>query len=244
MNVHVLQHAVFDGIGSIAQWLDDRNAKTTWSHADLSWFVPRIEGLDLIIVLGGPMSVNDETEYPWIAGEKQFIREAIRQGVAVLGICLGSQLIASAMGAPVFPNTHREIGWFEIERAGPAEGVFQFPERMTVFHWHGETFDLPGGAVRLAGSAACRNQAFQIGPNVIGLQCHLEATAEGIESMISHCRDELVESAYVQSEETIRSIPSADFVRPNVQMVEILNYLTRTKVRRTGDEAFTPEAAK
>jgi GMP synthase-like glutamine amidotransferase len=227
MKVHVLQHVAFEGIGSIEDCLRDQNAEITCTRFDQSDPLPGMAGIDLVIVMGGPMSVNDEALHPWLIAEKRFLREAIGQGVTVLGICLGAQLIASALGACVYPAPQREIGWFDIQGTRGTEDVFRFPEKLPVFHWHGETFDLPEGAVRLAGSAACQNQAFQAGANVIGLQFHLEATPAGVDAMIAHCGGELVEGPYIQSEEAIRGVPAECYVHANRLMVEVLSWLTR-----------------
>ena len=170
MKVHVLQHVPFEGLGSMAAWLSDRGAEVQYTRFFASPDLPDPGNLDLVIAMGGPMSVNDEREYPWLAAEKAFIRETVRRGTAVLGVCLGAQLIAGALGAKVFPNAEKEIGWFPVEAVAADGDVFRLPRKATVFHWHGETFDLPRGAVRIARSAGCENQAFQIGKNVIGLQ--------------------------------------------------------------------------
>ncbi len=227
MNVHILQHVFFEGIGSMAPWLGLRGANISITRFFESWTLPDVSSLDLIIAMGGPMSVNDEAELPWLIHEKQFIRTAIQQGVPVLGICLGAQLIASALGARVYPGRQREIGWFEIEAVPNAGGAFAFPKITTVFHWHGETFDLPEGAVNLARSAACEHQAFQIGSNAIGLQFHLETTPESADAIITHCRNELVEDTFVQTEGTLRSVPQAAYEHINALMADVLDYLVR-----------------
>lgn len=160
MNVHILQHVPFEGIGSMEPWLRARSANINSTRFFEPWTLPDVNGLDLIIAMGGPMSVNDEAGLPWLVAEKQFIRAAIQQGVPVLGICLGAQLIASALGARVYAGKQREIGWFDIEAVPQAGGSFTFPKTATVFHWHGETFDLPARAIHLARSAACEHQTF------------------------------------------------------------------------------------
>ncbi|WP_395747188.1 type 1 glutamine amidotransferase [Prosthecobacter sp.] len=225
MNVHILQHVPFEGIGSMEPWLRERAASLSSTRFFEPWTLPAIDNLDLIIAMGGPMSVNDEAELPWLVDEKQFIRDAIQRGVPVLGICLGAQLIASALGARVYQGKQREIGWFDIEAVPHAGSAFAFPKTMRVFHWHGETFDLPAGAVHLARSAACEHQAFQVGANVIGLQFHLETTPQSADAMITHCRDELVEAAFVQSESSLRAVPAASYERINSLMGEVLDYL-------------------
>jgi GMP synthase-like glutamine amidotransferase len=228
MKVHVLQHVPFEGLGSIEPWLTARDAAIGYTRFHEQCALPSVAGLNLVIVMGGPMSVNDELDFPWLKLEKQFIREAIQQGVPVLGVRLGAQLIASALGARVHANPQREIGWFEIE--GTSSGsVFQFPKTATVFHWHGETFDLPTGATRLARSAACENQAFQLGSNVIGLQFHLETTPESADAIIANCRNELMEDTYVHSEATIRMASPASYARINQLMADVLTYLTRSE---------------
>ncbi len=118
------------------------------------------------------MSVNDETDHPWLAKEKEFIRRAIEAGKPVLGICLGAQLIADAKGAIVVSNSTKEIGWFPVESVSSEHAsVFQFPDVTEVFHWHAGTFDLPEGAAQIARSKGCENQAFPLGSNVI-LACN------------------------------------------------------------------------
>ena len=191
--------------------------------------LPDVDDLDLLIIMGGPMSVNDEADHPWLAAEKQFIRSAIENDKAVIGICLGAQLIAGAMGAAVYPNREKEIGWFPIVSTQPdnAEELFTFPQELLVFHWHGETFDLPDGATRLARSAACENQAFQLSSRVIGMQFHLETTPGAARDIVHHCRDELRPSRYVQSEAEILGIDPPCYSTINSCMDKVLQFIVR-----------------
>jgi len=191
-----------------------------------------MDAIDLLIVMGGPMSVNDGDRHPWLHDERRFIARMIRQGRAVLGVCLGAQLIASALGADVYPNRAREIGWFPIRRVHPAEEgpkgdgrLFRFPEESLVFHWHGETFDLPPGAVRLAESEACPNQAFQYGRRVIGLQFHLESTPGGVRALVESCGEDLDSPGFVQSSEQILSAPGHCYGEINRLMSDLLSFL-------------------
>jgi len=227
MQVQVLQHVSFEGLGSIEAWLSEQGAAVRTTRFYQSPVLPDPRSIDLVIAMGGPMSVNDEREYPWLKEEKAFVKQAVDRGCGVLGVCLGAQMIASALGARVFANAHKEIGWFPVQAASTDSDAFRFPPQTTVFHWHGETFDLPPGAIHLASSAGCRNQAFQIGRNVIGLQFHLETTPETADQLIRHCRDELVVAEYIQTEQALRSI-SADAHRGiNRLMNDVLSYITR-----------------
>ena len=227
MRAHYLQHVPFEGLGSIESWLQAAGYEITNTRFFESVSLPDVNEVDLLIAMGGPMSVNDEGEFPWLAPEKQFIRDAIRLGKSVLGVCLGAQLIASALGARIYPNPRKEIGWFPIEAIRNPPGVFSFPEKCTVFHWHGETFDLPTGAKRLARSVACENQAFQIGQNVIGLQFHLETTPEAADLIIRNCRSELVDGTHIQTEQAMHAVPEAAYAAINKLVSEVLSYVTR-----------------
>src|SRR5690554_3748130 len=177
MRAHYFQHVPFEGLGSIEEWLQAKQFHLTATRFYENTALPELQAVDFLIVMGGPMSVNDEVQHPWLTAEKQFIQQMILAGKPVLGICLGAQLIASAMGARVYPNPEKEIGWWPIYSvANGNNDVFRFPPVTSVFHWHGETFDLPDGAIRLAESAGCGNQAFQLGHTVVGMQFHLETT--------------------------------------------------------------------
>lgn len=231
MRVHVLQHAPFEGLGNIESWLIKQNAQITFTRFYESEALPALGGIDFIIAMGGPMSVNDESELPWLVPEKRFIADAIDRGVAVLGVCLGAQLIASAKGAKVYPASEKEIGWHPLmSAASQAESEsFKFPATTQVLHWHGETFDLPVDAVHLASSAACKNQAFQLGECVIGLQFHMEMMPAGIEAMLTHCANELTVQKHVQPAEIIRDVPQERFMQTEKLMHEVLSYLTRNR---------------
>ena len=227
MKVHVLQHVPFEGIGSMEGWLAKRSATVGYTRFYESAKLPDPGQADLVIAMGGPMSVNDEQSLPWLAPEKAFLRETIRLGQSVIGICLGAQLIASALGSSVYPGRHREIGWFPVEAVDTGGEAFQLPGRLTAFHWHGETFDLPDGAVRLAKSEACDNQAFQLGRNVVGLQFHLETTPKLAALLLRHCRHELVQGEYVQTEPVIRDTSETACAGINRVMDGLLSYVVR-----------------
>ncbi|WP_447600637.1 type 1 glutamine amidotransferase [Nitrospira sp. Nam80] len=156
------------------------------------------------------------------------MRDAITRGIPVLGICLGAQLIASSLGARVYPNPLKEIGWLPIQAEKAPDHCFQFPAECTVFHWHGEMFELPKEATRLAGSPACYNEGFQLGRNVVGLQFHLETTPEGAAMLIEHSRHEMLPGPYVQSEAQIRAVPAETYAAANSLMNDLLNHLVRT----------------
>jgi len=230
MRAHYLQHVPFEGPGSIEPWLNEQGYEITQTRFYESTPLPDCRDVDLLIIMGGPMSVNDEDEFPWLAKEKSFIRQCIESGTAVLGVCLGAQLIASALGARVYRNPQKEIGWFPVQGVSAADSsVFPFPREINVFHWHGETFDLPPGAVRTVANEACKNQAFQLGRSVIGLQFHLETTPQSLQALVSNCRSELIPSKYVQTETTILSAGAEKFREINNLMARVLSYLTSRK---------------
>ncbi|MFK4446845.1 GMP synthase-like glutamine amidotransferase [Caballeronia udeis] len=228
MKVHVLQHASFEGLGNMEAWLRERDARISFSRLYESPVLPGIAepgNIDLLIVLGGPMSVNDEAVLPWLAPEKCFIAAAIERGVAVLGVCLGAQLIAAAKGAKVYPANEKEIGWHPVSGTSRQASAFRFPDEVDVFHWHGETFDLPADAINLARSASCTNQAFQLGSRVIGLQFHLEVMRESVAGILDHCAGDLTIGRYVQSESHIRAAPEHRYTTVKTLMHSILDYL-------------------
>jgi GMP synthase-like glutamine amidotransferase len=229
MNAHYLQHVSFEGLGSIESFLQAARYRITKTRFFKSATLPKPDEIDLLIVMGGPMSVNDEDEFPWLAQEKQFIQDIIKSGKSVLGICLGAQLIASALGAKVYRNTRKEIGWFPIRGIPSSDkATFNFPPSVEVFHWHGETFDLPSGAIRLARSEGCENQAFLFGRSVIGLQFHLETTPDSARELVKNCRNELLPAEYVQTEAEILSAAPEKYRSINDLMDKVLSFLRDT----------------
>jgi len=182
MRVIAFRHVPFEHLGLIAPALEAKGIEFEYAdlYEDPALSIP-LDGIDGLILMGGPMSANDDLGY--IRRELGLIRQAAEEGKPVLGVCLGAQLIAKALGGRVYRNPVKEIGWFpvgwtEAARQDPLLAGLTQPE--TVFHWHGETFDLPAGAVWLAASEACRNQAFRFGDNAYGFQFHLEVTPEMI----------------------------------------------------------------
>lgn len=221
----ILQHVPFEGPGSIDDWLAARQATVKTVRLYAGDALPEPADVDLVIAMGGPMSVNDTWFHDWIPAERAFLADCIKQEKAVLGICLGAQLIAAALGARVAPNKDTEIGWFDIQAVTAPEGNFRFPPKATVFHWHGETFELPPGTHLLARSEACENQAFQLGSRVIGLQFHLETTPDSLEDLLEACGEEIEPDRWVQDENTIRARLDDAAAANNQLMSAVLDHL-------------------
>lgn len=202
MRIACLQHVPFEGPAAIRTWATAHDFSVSVTHLFAREPLPALDTFELLVLLGGPMSVNDEDRFDWLRAEKQFVQHAIEARKHVLGICLGAQLIATALGAKVYPHTEREIGWFPVQRSHghvSLSAMASLPETFTALHWHGETFDLPNGATQLAGTAACENQAFSVGNRVLGLQFHLESTPESVEALIRNCPGDLAPSRFVQA---------------------------------------------
>lgn len=154
------------------------------------------------------MNVNETEKYPWLIPEKKLIEQALNLDKNILGICLGAQLIADVMGAEVKRNEYKEIGWHQVELDPNIleHRLFSgFTSRFNTFHWHGDTFSIPEGAERIGSSAACLNQGFVCGEQVVALQFHPEITNESVENLLANCADELVSAPYIQSSDDIRS---------------------------------------
>lgn len=225
-----LMHEPFEGPGFFAEVLRDAGFGLRDIRVYAGDALPALEDFDFVLLMGGGMSVNDEAVLPWLAPEKAFIRSAIGAGKPVLGICLGAQLIASALGARVYRNAQKEIGWFPIEavralgdRIGASlDAAFPLSGPLEVFHWHGETFELPEGAELLAKSQACAHQAFRLGQRVCALQFHPEATPESVLALVGGCRSEIVHAPYIQ--------PEADILAERPGRFEAMHALARAIV--------------
>ncbi len=181
----VIQHAEAEGPGLLAAPCVEAGLELQLLRTDRGETVPPLpDGYAGVIVMGGPMGVHEADRHPHLAAEINLLTEALRRRLPVLGICLGAQLLAAAAGARVRPGPRREIGWAPIARsdAGRADPLLaELPDGAVVFHWHGDSFDLPDGATLLASSEAYAHQAFRIGSSAYGLQFHLEVTPEMVE---------------------------------------------------------------
>jgi GMP synthase (glutamine-hydrolysing) len=188
----IIRHVHFEDLGSFAEPLT--RAGYEFTYYDVGNALPPLDpaATDLLIVLGAPIGVYEDDKYPFLRNEIDLLTVRLKARQPTLGICLGSQLIACALGAKVYPSGVKEIGWGPI---GLTDAALSTPLRhlanTTVLHWHGDTFDLPAGAVHLAATPICRNQAFCLGPNILGLQFHSEADpGAGIEAwLVGHAAE-------------------------------------------------------
>lgn len=206
MRIHILQHERFEGPGYIEVWAKEKNHMITFTKFYEEVKLPGTNDFDMLIIMSGPMGVYDEDKFPWLTSEKIFIKNVIDSGKLVLGICLGSQLIAAALGAKVYPNKFKEIGWFNIKLTENAKNnllFISFPQQTKVFQWHGDTFDLPEEALLLTESEACKNQAFVYKEKVFALQFHCEVTENSLQEMLEEGKNELKEEKYIQTAEEI-----------------------------------------
>jgi len=202
MRFHCLQHVFFETPGVIEDWIREQGHTLSFTCFFRNEVLPGIEDFDALVIMGGPMSIHDEKEFPWLKKEKELIAAAIQGHKKVLGICLGAQLIASVSGARVYPNTLKEIGFLPVNWTPVAREVLKM-ETSLVFHWHGETFDLPEGAIHLAFTEACVHQAFLLGDSVLALQFHPEMSQEIVRELVAHEGHECIPAAYVQSADSI-----------------------------------------
>jgi GMP synthase (glutamine-hydrolysing) len=188
LHAAVLSHVAFEDLGSLEQPLLDRGFKIEPVNGSTARFpLPQVQSCDLLIVLGGPISVYDQEDYPFLGNEISCIAERLAARKPILGICLGAQLMAAALGARVYPGQNgAEIGWSPLEAAANAPPPTWFAPLLSpglsVFHWHGDTFDLPPGSLHLAKTQLYDNQAFAIDNFALGLQFHPEVSAAGLES--------------------------------------------------------------
>jgi GMP synthase (glutamine-hydrolysing) len=187
-----IRHVAFEDLGAFAAPIERAGYKVHYYDAgrDALWTLEPVK-TELVIVLGGPIGAYEDDTYPFLREELDLLEERLAAGRPTLGICLGAQLMAHALGARVYPGSAKEIGFapLTLTDAGRASCLRGFDEQ-PVLHWHGDTFDLPDGAVRLAETAACENQAFALGPNALGVQFHPEAGGEGFERwLIGHAHE-------------------------------------------------------
>jgi GMP synthase (glutamine-hydrolysing) len=228
MNLHFFQHIHFEGPGSIFRWAERKKHRVSVTRLYDGDPFPPIDEIDWFFILGGPMGARDDLTYPWLSKEKKYIEKWISTGKPVIGICLGAQILADVLGADVFQNRFKEIGWFPVRMTneGLSNTYFkEMPEKVNVFQWHGDTFNLPRGAVLTATGDACLNQAFIFGKNVFAFQFHLETTEQNAAALIEHCGHELIEAPYIQSADQIMELKD-NFTGINSLMDAFLNRLS------------------
>jgi GMP synthase (glutamine-hydrolysing) len=206
MRVHYLQHVPYEPPAGIAEWADQQGHDLAGSHLHEGDRLPAPEAYDLLVVMGGPMGVHDDEEYPWLADERDLIARTLGTETPVVGVCLGAQQLGAALGADVYAHDRREVGWFPVETTGAAHHsplAWLAPE-FPAFHWHGDTFDLPEGATLLARTPACRNQAFLgVDGLALGLQFHLEATRDSVAELVEAVDGHTGSGENVQSAEEL-----------------------------------------
>ena len=203
MRMAVLQHVEFEGPAAVADWAVARGFPLRLFHLHRDPTLPSLADFDMLTVMGGPMSANHEARLGWLGPEIALVREATASDKTVLGICLGAQIIAKALGGRVYPGSAKEIGWFPVQRTGSHPFFDEVPDSFTPFHWHGETFDLPREAMTLAMSKITKTQAFAVGRRVLGLQFHMEATEASVQALLNNAAHEIGRGAFEQQPGTM-----------------------------------------
>lgn len=228
MRVHYLQHVPFEPPAAIADWAAERGHDLTGTHLYDGEPLPGPDDVDLLVVMGGPMGVHDAEAYPWLPDERALIRATLAAETPVLGVCLGAQQVAAALGADVASHDRREVGWFPVETTGAASHsplapvVPEFP----AFHWHGDAFEIPAGGTLLAWTPACRTQAFLAADGLaLGLQFHLEATRESVGALVDAVDGDTGAGEFVQSADELLA-EDAPFERLRSALYAVLDSFT------------------
>jgi GMP synthase-like glutamine amidotransferase len=226
MNIHCIRHEPFEGLASIESWVRNKGHGITYTRTYLNQRFPDEITFDILIIMGGSASVYEPGAKGWIGTEIKFIKKVIDSGKTVIGICLGAQLLAHLYGAKVYLAPKKEIGWFPVHFNKKELSDFYFlPDHIHTFHWHGDTFDLPYGAIRVASSLNTPNQGFLMGDKVLALQFHLEMNLSGLKKLIKACGHDLTKNgSFIQTAESM--IVQTEFYSQNNQlMFSLLNFL-------------------
>ncbi len=247
IRIHIFLHVAFEGPGYIAQWANEQGhalSYTRWFEGDRA---PKTSDYDWLVIMGGPMSIHDTDKYNWLQPELNHINRAIKQGKIVLGFCLGSQLIAKTLGATVSRNAEKEIGWHEVSLSKQAQNLKAFqaiPEKMQVFHWHGETYTLPDSSLPLFASKATPLQGFMYCDRVIGLQFHPEVLLDDLEAMLANGQSELREQgAWIQSEQAMRDGVAQYASNGQLLLSHLFGLLGKSRTK-TSEEETKPKRYK
>ena len=225
MRIHYIQHVAHEGLGYIGEWAEQNNHQVTSTKLYEGEPFPEMSDFDLLVVMGGPMSVHDDNEISWLQDEKSFVVHAIADGKKMLGVCLGAQLIAHLLGAQIKKSSNTEIGWFPVKKTTQHPMFAKLPDEFTAFHWHGEMFDIPAGAERIFESEGCENQGFIYYDEIVGFQFHFETTHESVEEMLAHETIEVAGEKFIQTAEEIQS--KKEYSKTiNGYLASILEHLT------------------
>ena len=207
LRIHFFRHVPFESPAFIGDWASVNSYTVTETKFYDGTGMPPVNSTDWLVIMGGPMNVYEYDKYPWLKDEKDYIEKAVKTGKRVIGICLGAQMIADVLGAGVYKANGREsgfkeIGWFPVRFLKADDPLFpavELPGECTVFHWHGDTFGLPTGAVRFAESEGCKNEAFIYEDKVLALQFHMEMGKGNIRNIIENCSEDIKPGRYVQT---------------------------------------------